>query len=253
MPPVRRHRIGDQLPAVVHPGPDPAAIALCRDLGGEIGVGAIVLFGSRASGGWDEQSDLDMIVVHDGADSEDGKKAIGEILVRLKDLHYPGYRDRESSHHGVQDGQMQKTRAENVAGRCTVNHVIVRAILEGRIFIKDPRDAAAFRHDGDPSNERELVARERLRRAARIDDRIRAPRTHFLWHAQVDSPQGRHRTNVHTNQVPDDHGLLWNSGAALLSIRGVIYPRDSLAETAAAVAVNDAGWSHRLRSDLAQN
>ena len=32
MPPVRRHRIGDQPPAVIHPDPDPAASDLCRDL-----------------------------------------------------------------------------------------------------------------------------------------------------------------------------------------------------------------------------
>ena len=59
MPPVRRHRIGDQLPAVIHPGPDPAAITLCRDLVAQTDAEAVVLFGSRAAGGWDEQSDLD--------------------------------------------------------------------------------------------------------------------------------------------------------------------------------------------------
>ena len=48
------------------------------------------------------------------------------------------------------------------------------------------------------------------------------------------------------------HGLLWNSGAALLSILGVIYPRDSVAEMAAAIARHDAGWSPEFQSDLAQ-
>ena len=43
---------------------------------------------------------------------------------------------------------------------------------------------------------------------------------------------------------------MWHSGAALLSILGVIYPRDSVAEMAAAIALHDAGWSHRFRSDL---
>ena len=61
MPPVRRHRIGDQMPAVRHSGPDPSAIALCRDLVAEAAVGCAILFGSRAQGGWDEQSDLDII------------------------------------------------------------------------------------------------------------------------------------------------------------------------------------------------
>ena len=46
------------------------------------------------------------------------------------------------------------------------------------------------------------------------------------------------------------HGLLWHSGAALLSILGVIYPRDSVAETAAAIARHDGSWSHGFRSDL---
>ena len=51
MPPVRRHRIGDQLPAVIHPGSDPAAIDLCRELAAETDVEAVVLFGSSATGG----------------------------------------------------------------------------------------------------------------------------------------------------------------------------------------------------------
>ena len=63
MPPVRRHRIGDQLPAVVHPGPDQDAIALCRDLAANTDAEAVVLFGSRAAGGWDEQCDFDVIIV----------------------------------------------------------------------------------------------------------------------------------------------------------------------------------------------
>ena len=46
------------------------------------------------------------------------------------------------------------------------------------------------------------------------------------------------------------HRLLWNSGAALLSILGVIYPRDSVADMATAIIRHDAGWSHAFRSDL---
>ena len=32
MPVVKRHRIGEDMPAVIHPDPDPAALALCRGL-----------------------------------------------------------------------------------------------------------------------------------------------------------------------------------------------------------------------------
>ena len=111
MPPVRRHRIGDQLPAVVHPGPDPAAIDLCRDLVVRNDVDAVVLFGSRATGGWDEQSDLDLIIVHPAADDEDNRRtAVGRTLVQLKERHYPGYRDHASPHHGVKDGRWSRRR-----------------------------------------------------------------------------------------------------------------------------------------------
>ena len=67
MPVVKRHRSGDQMPAVIHPGFDPAAINLCRELASEVAVQCAILFGSRAQGGWDEQSDLDVIIVHEGA------------------------------------------------------------------------------------------------------------------------------------------------------------------------------------------
>ena len=46
------------------------------------------------------------------------------------------------------------------------------------------------------------------------------------------------------------HMLLWHSGAALLSILGVIYPMRSTVEMARLVHERDGGWSHRFRSDL---
>ena len=244
MPPVRRHRIGDQMPAVVHPGPDPAAIDLCRDLAAETDAQAVVLFGSRASGGWDEQSDLDLIIIHPAADDEDDRrKVLGRVLAELREFHYPGHVEYDSPHHGVADGLMVETPQHYHAGRRTLNHVIARAAREGCIFTRAPRDADAFRHDGDVSNEWELVTLERLCRAsedARDLDHLRG-----YW---LDQP----RRSLALNALPgrNSHGLLWNSGAALLSILGVIYPRDSVAEMAAAIARHDAGWSHTFRSDL---
>ena len=250
MPPVRRHRIGDQQPAVIHPGPDPAAIAFCRDLAAQTDAAAVILFGSRARGGWDQQSDLDIIIVHGANDGEAEREVIVDVLWQLRERHYPGYRDYHSLHHGVVDGQMVKTPAEYLAGRRTLNHVMARATREGRIFTRDPRDADGFRHDGDVSNEWELATLERLQRAARVHGNIELLRDSFPWYAEGDPPARRHRLNVHTDQGRNAHELLWNSGAALLSILGVIYPRDSVAEMARSIARHDAGWSHAFRSDL---
>ena len=243
MPPVRRHRIGDQLPAVVHPGPDPAAIDLCRDLAAETGVEAVVLFGSRASGGWDEQSDLDMIIIYDDADDDDRRKALGRALADLKERHYPGYRDHNSPHHGVMNGVMIETPQNYRAGRRTLNHVIARAAREGRIFTRDPGAEDSYRHDSDVSNEWELVTLERFKRASEEAGDLDYVRRSWL-------DRSRRSPVLNAMRGRNAHGLLWNSGAALLSILGVIYPRDSVAETAAAIAVHDAGWNHRFRSDL---
>ena len=246
MPPVRRHRIGDQLPAVVHPDPDHSAIDLCRDLAEETDVEAVVLFGSRAAGGWDEQSDLDMIVVHPAADEEDDRrKALGEALAELKERHYPGYRDYDSPHHGVMDGVMIETPQNYHAGRRTLNHVVARAAREGRVFTRDPGAEDAYRHDGDVSNEWELVTLERFKRASEEAGDLDYVRRSWFDRSRL-SPV------LNAMRGRNAHGLLWNSGAALLSILGVIYPRDSVAEMAAAIARHDAGWSRRFRSDLAQ-
>ena len=245
MPPVRRHRIGEQMPALVHPDPDPAAIDLCRELAAETDAQAVVLFGSRAAGGWDEQSDLDMIIVRPAADSEDGREAIRQALVDLRERHYPGCDDYHSPHHGVVEGLMVETPQNYHAGRRTRNHVLARAAREGRIFTRDPGAEDSYRHDGDVSNEWELVTLKRLRRAS--SDALDLGRLRGYWLDRV----GR---SLALNAIPgrNAHGLLWNSGAALLSILGVIYPRDSVAEMAAAIARHDAGWSHEFQSDLAQ-
>ncbi len=63
------------MPAAVHPGPDPAALYLCRDLVAQTDAEAVVLLGSRARGSWDEQSDLDLIIVHDNPDNEERRTA----------------------------------------------------------------------------------------------------------------------------------------------------------------------------------
>ena len=209
MPPVRRHRIGDQLPAVIHPDPDPAAVAFCRDLAAETDAEAVVLFGSRATGGWDEQSDLDLIVVHPAADDDDDRrKAFGRDLADLRERHYPGHVEYDSPHHGVLDGLMLETPQNYHAGRRTLNHVIARAAREGRIFTRDPRDTDAFRHDGDDSNEWELVTAERLKGASEEAGDLSNVRRRWLE---------RPRLSPARNAIPGRiaHGLLWNSGAAL--------------------------------------
>ena len=98
------------MPTVTHAGPDPNAIALCQDLMAEAPVDCAILFGSRALGGWDDQSDLDIIVIHQTADDNSQERsAVGLAVKRLRQLHYPCYLAYESPHHEVIHGLMLQT------------------------------------------------------------------------------------------------------------------------------------------------
>ncbi len=85
---------------------------------------------------------------------------------RLRELHYPGHLDYESPHRGVVDGLIVETPEHYRARRLTLNHVMARAAREGLVFCREPGTEHRYRHDGDVSNEWELVTKELLRRAA---------------------------------------------------------------------------------------
>ena len=215
---VKRHRIGDQMPRTVHPRARSYRLGPLQGLGGSPGHGVRDPLGSRAAGGWDEQSDLDMIIIHPSAGDDEGKRAVCRKVGEAKERHYPGYRDYESPHYEVTSGQMAVTPEEYRSRRRTLNHVMARAAREGRIFTRDPKDEDRYRHDGDVSNEWDLVTRKCLRRA--YDENRALSVMGQLWDAYpIDS------VNVNTLPGRNAHRLLWNSGAALLSILGVIYPR----------------------------
>ena len=63
-------------PAVRYPCPDAAAIVLCRDLVAETAVDYAILLGSRASDGWDDESDLDIIVIHQSSCATSKRKRL---------------------------------------------------------------------------------------------------------------------------------------------------------------------------------
>ena len=109
----------------------------------------------------DEQSDRDLIIVRPASAQGDRRETLERALLEIRERLYPGHSDYDSPDHGVADGLMVETPQNYHACRRTLNHVIARAAREGRIFTRDPRDADAFRHDGDVSNEWELVALER--------------------------------------------------------------------------------------------
>ena len=245
---VSRHRIGEYLPEVVHQGPDPAAVAVCREVLAESGAECVILHSSRGWGGWDEQSDLNVIVVQRAAADRAGRHSPPGTLGLVKERHYPGYRDDRV--HGVplDSGQEWVTPEFYAAHRRTLNHPMARAARNGTIFPSEPGTEDRYRHDGDTSNEWELITRERLRMAASWD------RDHAVlqeMHRGLEEQRGGRYSGVDAQMAGGSaHMLLWHSGAALLSILGVIYPMRSTVEMARLVHEHDGGWSHRFQSDL---
>ena len=107
------------MPGVVHHGPDPAAIAVCRDVLEESHAACVVLNGSR---GWDEQSDLNLIVIH-GATADSGRP--GGAVARDRERHYRDSLDEQSN---LESGVGVVTLGHYNAGRRTLNHPMARGI-----------------------------------------------------------------------------------------------------------------------------
>ena len=148
---------------VVHQGPDPAAMAVCREVLAESGTECAILHGSRGWGGWAEQSDLNVILVRRAAGDEVERDRLRGEVVRVKERRYPDSSDYKAD---LESGPDIVTPEDYAARRRTLNHSIARAARNGTIFPDEPGTEDRYRHDGDTSNEWELVARERLRLAA---------------------------------------------------------------------------------------
>ena len=241
---MKRHRAGTEVPRAVHPDPDPRAIALCERLAEHAAVQAVILGGSRLTGGWDEQSDLDLVaVLAEPRDPEAAERTVAQALADLRERYYPGYRDCYSPDGGVAEGQWIVSKDFFLAHRRTVNHTMALAARQGRIFASEPGTEGRYRHDGDTSGEWELVSLPKLRNAWSQYRQIPIIRRIF-----DEVPPSR--LNVRTEQGRTAHRLLWHSGSAILSMLGVMCPNGSLADMAETLSERDPGWTHEFASDL---
>ena len=244
---VKRHRIGKYMPEVVHPGPDPAALAVCRELVAETDVECVVLHGSRAWGNWDEQSDLDLIMIHQGGNGEE-HDSLFESLELIKNRHYPGWGDDPQPEPSLLYGQDAVSPERYASRKRTLNDYMARAARGGLIFTRELGQERPHRHDGDTSNEWDLVTLKRLEMAgtwSRVAAELQDPELLAMRRSSA-----RPRKDVHTLEGRAAHRVLGQSGAALLSTLGVVYPTASVEEMARLIAEHDEGWDHGFHSAL---
>ena len=234
---VSRHRIGDHSPEVVHPVADPVGIAVCCQVLEDTGAECVVLHGSRGWGGWDEQSDINIIVVHEAGAEKPGADRLTGAVLRIKSEHYD---DSPEYRADLEAPPCILTPERYAALRRTLNHDVARAARGGRIFPCDSGSEDHYRHDGDTYNEWGLVTLERLQLVAKFK---RDTGTLQELHREGEkSPLASYYRDPYSRmEGRNAHIVLWNSGTALLSILGVIYPMRSTAEMARLIREHDPG------------
>ena len=244
MPFIKRHRAGRYKPEVVHQEPDPRAAALAEDLATHASVQAVILGGSRHTGGWDVESDLDLIIIlEEEGDQGEVRKAVGDALQELRERHYPGYRGTNHEDGQVEHGQVIVDMEYFLKWRRTVNDRMAQAARQGWIIPRLPGTEGKYQHGGDTSSEWELVTMRKLEVAAREYRDIRDMR-------QYPTRKRFGRLDVFTVEGRTAYWLLWCSGSAILSILGLGYPNRSLVLMAENLRANDPGWTHTFASDL---
>ena len=226
MPFVKRHRAGEEMPKVVHLDPDPRAFQLCEDLVRHPSIQALILGGSRYVGRWDEQSDLDlMVILADEANGEQVGPVAAQALAVAKEFHYPGHMDWDSRDHGISRSGWMVSMEYFLTHRRTHNHPMAQAAKQGRIFAESPEEVGKYQHDGDTSNEWELVTLHKLRLAAR---QVHIEESHVYIYERFGPMTG----DIFRHQGGNAYWQLWHAGSAILSIPGVTYPNRSLVNMA---------------------
>ena len=217
---------------------------MCEQLAQHPAVQAIILGGSRYTGGWDKQSDLDIIVIlEDYGDVEKTRKAAHLALIELKERYHPGYMDRYNPDREVQYGHIVVTMECFLAHRRTLNHPMAQASRQGRIIPKEPGSEGKYQHDGDTSNEWELVTLKKLEMAADRNRRIPMRRERF-------NMLGLDELSPFTISGRTAYWLLWSAGSALMSMLGIAYRNRSLLAMADTLRKRGPEWRYEFASDL---
>ena len=243
MPYPKRHRAGREMPKIVHLDPDPRAFALAEELVQEPAIQCVILNGSRYRGRWDDQSDLDTLIILEKGQEEKGGTDLRTALQQLREEHYPGYEDVATPDHGVGHGEIIVTMEYFLNRRRTLNDAMAQSALQGKIYTKRPEDVAIYQHDGDTSREWEFITYPKLERAA--CKLVELPMNKHSYHRRA------WRSNIHSPmEGRNAYWLLWESGSAILSILGLTYMNRSLVAMANSLKENMPQWNYQFASDL---
>ena len=214
-------------------GPDPRALSVARGLRDAIDAECVILFGSRARGGWSKTSDLDLMIIEPEIPDADRRLEIERIGRELATQTYHDDADVLVDFVHLSRAEYERKSVH------TLNHVARFARREG---IMAPRVPAAFQgHDAieDPDH-----CDEPMERRLRIAD----ANTHYrAMHALMDAGLTDKVTALNAHQA------LEHAMKALISAQGHEYPHiHDLERLAALINQHDPDLHWQPGSNLPQ-
>ncbi len=193
-------------------GHDPKAVRVADSLRKAIDAECVILFGSRARGGWTDRSDLDLMIINPSLPNQAAAVNVQSIARRLMEQNYSRFMDADFVYMTPDEYARKSLHS--------INSVARMAFREG---IKMPRDPENY---SEPYNEEEGDYSEEY---AERNLRISHANTHYDgMQALMDIGRQNLNTAYHAHQSLE-HGM-----KALISALGHEYPHthrlDLLAE-----------------------
>ena len=115
---------------------------------------------------------MDLILFQPDIENEDDMAPVQQVLDEIRKSHYSGYYDYGSPHVDVRSGETFVTWDEYATSRRTLNCVMARACQCDTIFPKQAGTESLFRHDGDTSNEWDVVTTKLFRETLQASSTI---------------------------------------------------------------------------------
>ncbi len=218
--------------AAIKGGYDPRAVSAAKFLRDAIDAECVILFGSRCRSDWNEQSDVDLMIINPELPDSAAITHVTDTSRRIVADAYPAELGVDLVFMSSEDYQR--------LSRHTINSVARMARREG---IKMPRNSEAYSNDEDDGRGGDH-SEEHTERERRIAD----ANMHYLdMHTLLDA--GTENKNI----VYNAHQTLEHGMKALISALGREYPHHhELTLMADPVKHNDAQTDWHFQSDLGQ-
>lgn len=138
-----------------NPAPDPKAIAAAKHLRQAIDADCVLLFGSRARTDWNDESDLDLVVLNNAAPDQGTILNAQDTATKIAGETF--------GRHITVDVLFMTHGDFNRLSRQTINHVAARARKQGIFMPRNPEDYGSVYGENYEQND-QLEYQERERR-----------------------------------------------------------------------------------------